>query len=73
MSEQIATRDRGCIGGWRVPVGSIVSDELKPCDHCGYDVNVLTVRTAEGIYIMPDDYHDRADHDFTVCGKCVDA
>lgn len=73
MTDQIATRDRGYKTGWRVPVGSIVADNLKPCDHCGNDVNVLTVRTADGLVVMADDMHDRADDDFTICSRCVDA
>ena len=74
MNDQpIATRDRGYKGGWRVPVGSVVSDELKACDMCGHDINVLTVRTADGLVVMADDLHDRADEDSTRCSRCVDA
>lgn len=66
-----AHRDRNRIGGWSVPVGAVVKDELKPCDHCGYDVNVLTIRTRDGLVVVEDDYHDRADEDSTICAKCV--
>jgi hypothetical protein len=66
-----ATRDRSRLGGWAVPVGSIINDELRACDHCGQDVNVLTIRTANGPVVVEDDYHDRADEDSTTCAKCV--
>lgn len=67
----IATRDRNYKTGWRVPVGSIVKDELRACDHCGHDINVLTVRTKDRLVVMEDDYHDRADEETTMCAECV--
>jgi hypothetical protein len=71
MTEIIATRDRNRKGGWSVPVGSVVKDQLKPCDYCDTDVNVLTVRTAGGLVVMADDLFDHADDDTTICRRCI--
>jgi hypothetical protein len=71
MPEQFATRDRNRKGGWSVPVGSVIKDELKACDHCGHDVNVLTVRTAGGFVVMADDIGDHVDDDTVTCARCV--
>lgn len=68
---ELAYRDRTRIGGWTVPVGAVINDELRDCDHCGHSVNVLTIRTANGPVMVADDYHDRADEDSTTCGRCV--
>lgn len=68
--QQLASRDWTRKGGWSVPVGSIISDELKACNGCGCDVNVLTVRTADGPTVMADDINDYADHDETLCADC---
>ena len=68
---QIATRDRTRIGGWSVPVGAVMADELRPCNHCGHDVNVLTVATQDGPIVMADDVHDQADEDNTICAGCL--
>lgn len=73
MSELIAARDHTRKGGWSVPVGSIIKDELRACDHCGQDVNVITVRTATGTEVMADDIDERADADETVCSDCLPA
>lgn len=73
MAEIIATRDSSRKGGWSVPVGSIVHDELKACDHCGHDVNVLTVRTEGGFTVMANDIGEYADADTTKCANCLDA
>lgn len=73
MNDIIATRDRHRIGGWSVPVGSVVKDELKACDHCGHDINVLTVRTADGLVVMANDVNDHADEDTTLCSRCAHA
>lgn len=67
----LATRDHTRRGGWSVPVGSIVGDELRACDHCGQDVNVLTVATKDGPVVMADDVNDRADEDTTTCARCL--
>lgn len=71
MSDVLATRDPNRIGGWSVPVGSVINDELRACDHCGHDINVLTVATKDGPVVMADDIHDRADEDETVCAQCL--
>lgn len=68
---QTASRDITCRGGWRVPAGSIISDEIRDCDHCGHGVNVLTVRTVDGFVVMADDINDRADEDSTICSDCL--
>lgn len=69
----VATRDHNRRGGWAVPVGSILRDEIKDCDHCGHGVNVLTVRTKDGPVVMADDIFEYADDDTTVCRDCKDA
>lgn len=71
MTVHYATRDRTRIGGWAVPVGSVLKDEYRACDHCGNDVNVLTVRTVTGPVVVEDDHRDRADEDQTLCARCV--
>lgn len=70
MPQILAYRDK-VRRRWIVPVGSVVHDEIKDCDHCGHGVNVLTVATADGSVVMADDMYDRADEESTICRRCI--
>jgi deoxycytidylate deaminase len=76
MTAHLATYVRG---RWRVPVGSIVGEDVKPCDNCGHDITVLTIRTAVGEQRIENDINDyvdaespdEADHVY-ICDRCRD-